>query len=174
MGKIEKEEAGKKENSKKEQGMGRGSDPNQADKRNRREKTNKTERTVRAVVLILLILILCVAGYGAAKSGKLKLPKLGKTDPLGIEHIVIGSCEADVTEEEGVWYIDLAVDEDFSFQRAAINLELPEGAYVSTDTNCLITELGGQYLVNLGVPEAALTITDGEESRDYLFRIELN
>ncbi|MEI3520426.1 MAG: hypothetical protein V8Q40_04755 [Anaerosacchariphilus sp.] len=69
---------------------------------------------MRTGVIILIILILCVAGYGAAKSGKLKLPKLGKTDPLGIEHIVIGSCEADVTEEEGVWYIDLAVDEDFS------------------------------------------------------------
>ena len=153
----------KKDNTeRKKQRLGRGTAPSQTDKR------------VRTGAIILIILILCVAGYGTAKSGKLKLPKLGKTDPLGIEHIVIGSCEADVTEEEGVWYIDLAVDEDFSFQRAAINLELPEGAYVSIDTNCLITELGGQYLVNLGVPEAALTITDGEESRDYLFRIELN
>ena len=153
----------KKDNTeRKKQRLGRGTAPSQTDKR------------VRTGAIILIILILCVAGYGAAKSGKLKLPKLGKTDPLGIEHIVIGSCEADVTEEDGVWYIDLAVDEDFFFQRAAINLELPEGAYVSTDTNCLITELGGQYLVNLGVPEAALTITNGEESRDYLFRIELN
>ena len=153
----------KKDNTeKKKQRAGRGTAPSQTDKQ------------VRTGAIILIILILCVAGYGAAKSGKLKFPKLGKTDPLGIEHIVIGSCEADVTEEDGVWYIDLTVEEDFSFQRAAVQVELPEGAYVSIDTNCLITELGGQYLVNLGVPEAALTITDGEESRDYLFRIELN
>ena len=63
--------------------------------------------------------------------------------------------------------------EDFSFQRAAIQVELPEGAYVSEDTNCLITELGGQYLVNLGVQDAALAITNGEVSRDYLFNINL-
>lgn len=134
----------------------------------------KTDKKIKTAIAILIVLIIGVAGYGVAKSGKLKLPKLGKTDPLGIERILVGSYEGTVIEEDGVWYIDLAVDEDFSFQRAAINLELPEGAYVSTDTNCLITELGGQYLVNLGVPEAALTITDGEESRDYLFRIELN
>lgn len=124
--------------------------------------------------MILIILIIGVAIYGMAQSVNLKFPKFGKADPLGIERILVGPYEGTTTEEDGVWYIDLAVDEDFSFQRAAINLELPEGAYVSTDTNCLITELGGQYLVNLGVPEAALTITDGEESRDYLFRIELN
>ena len=157
MGKSKKDNTARKK-----QRLGRGTAPSQTDKR------------VRTGAIILIILILCVAGYGTAKSGKLKLPKLGKTDPLGIEHIVIGSCEADVTEEDGVWYIDLTVEEDFSFQRAAVQVELPEGAYVSTDTNCLITELGGQYLVNLGVPEAAIIITNGEESRDYFFRIELN
>ena len=134
----------------------------------------KTDKKIKTAIIILIVLIIGVAGYGVAKSGKLKLPKFGKTDPLGIERILVGSYEGIVTEEDGVWYIDLTVEEDFSFQRAAVQVELPEGAYVSIDTNCLITELGGQYLVNLGVPEAALTITDGEESRDYLFRIELN
>ena len=136
--------------------------------------SKKTDKTIKSVIMILIILIIGVAIYGVAQSRNLKFPKFGKTDPLGIERILVGSYEGTTTEEDGVWYIDLAVDEDFFFQRAAINLELPEGAYVSTDTNCLITELGGQYLVNLGVPEAALTITKGEESRDYLFRIELN
>ena len=136
--------------------------------------SKKTDKTIKSVFMILIILIIGVAIYGMAQSVNLKFPKFGKTDPLGIERILVGSYEGTTTEEDGVWYIDLAVDEDFFFQRAAINLELPEGAYVSTDTNCLITELGGQYLVNLGVPEAALTITNGEESRDYLFRIELN
>ena len=136
--------------------------------------SKKTDKTIKSVIMILIILIIGVAIYGVAQRRNLKFPKFGKTDPLGIERILVGSYEGTTTEEDGVWYIDLAVDEDFFFQRAAINLELPEGAYVSTDTNCLITELGGQYLVNLGVPEAALTITNGEESRDYLFRIELN
>lgn len=134
----------------------------------------KTDKKIKTAIIILIVLIIGVAGYGAAKSGKLKLPKLSKTDLLGIERILVGSYEGTVTEEDGVWYIDLTVEEDFSFQRVAVQVEMPEGAYVSIDTNCLITELGGQYLVNLGVPEAALTITDGEESRDYLFRIELN
>lgn len=133
----------------------------------------KTDKKIKTAIIILIVLIIGVAGYGVAKSGKLKLPKFGKTDPLGIERILVGSYEGTVTEEDGVWYIDLTVEEDFSFQRAAVQVELPEGAYVSTDTNCLITELGGQYLVNLGVPEAAIIITNGEESRDYLFRIYL-
>lgn len=133
----------------------------------------KTEHWVKAAAAALVVLILIVAGYGLITSGRLKAPKLGKTDPLGIEKIYVGSSEGTITEEDGTWYIDLTVDEDFSFQRAAVNLELPEGAGVSGDTNCLLTELGGQYIVNLGVQDAALTITDGEESRDYYFRIEL-
>lgn len=133
----------------------------------------KTEHWVKAAAAALVVLILIVAGYGLITSGRLKAPKLGKTDPLGIEKIYVGSSEGTITQEDGTWYIDLTVDEDFSFQRASINLELPEGAGVSGDTNCLLTELGGQYIVNLGVQDAALTITDGEESRDYYFRIEL-
>lgn len=133
----------------------------------------KTDKKIKSVIIILIILIIGVAIYGMAQSVNLKFPKFGKTDPLGIERILAGSYEGTTTEEDGVWYIDLTVDEDFSFQRAAIQVELPEGAYVSEDTNCLITELGGQYLVNLGVQDAALTITNGEVSRDYLFRIDL-
>ena len=135
--------------------------------------SKKTDKKIKSVIMILIILIIGVAIYGMAQSVNLKFPKFGKTDPLGIERILVGSYEGTTTEEDGVWYIDLTVDEDFSFQRAAIQVELPEGAYVSEDTNCLITELGGQYLVNLGVQDAALTITDGEVSRDYLFRIDL-
>lgn len=135
--------------------------------------SKKTDKKIKSVIIILIILIIGVAIYGMAQSVNLKFPKFGKTDPLGIERILAGSYEGTTTEEDGVWYIDLTVDEDFSFQRAAIQVELPEGAYVSEDTNCLITELGGQYLVNLGVQDAALTITNGEVSRDYLFRINL-
>ena len=133
----------------------------------------KTDKKIKSVIIILIILIIGVSIYGMAQSRNLKFPKFGKTDPLGIERILAGSYEGTTTEEDGVWYIDLTVNEDFSFQRAAIQVELPEGAYVSEDTNCLITELGGQYLVNLGVQDAALTITNGEVSRDYLFRINL-
>lgn len=136
-------------------------------------ESKKTDKKIKSVIIILIILIIGVAIYGMAQSVNLKFPKFGKTDPLGIERILAGSYEGTTTEEDGVWYIDLTVDEDFSFQRAAIQVELPEGAYVSEDTNCLITELGGQYLVNLGVQDAALTITNGEVSRDYLFRIDL-
>ena len=136
--------------------------------------SKKTDKKIKSVIIILIILIIGVAIYGMAQSGNLKFPKFGKTDPLGIERILVGSYEGTTTEEDGVWYIDLTVDEDFSFQRAAIQVELPEGAYVSEDTNCLITELGGQYLVNLGVQDAALTITNGEVSRDYLFRIDIS
>lgn len=135
--------------------------------------SKKTDKKIKSVIIILIILIIGVAIYGVAQSGNLKFPRFGKTDPLGIERILVGSYEGTITEEDGVWYIDLTVDEDFSFQRAAIQVELPEGAYVSEDTNCLITELGGQYLVNLGVQDAALTITNGEVSRDYLFIIDL-
>ena len=135
--------------------------------------SKKTDKKIKSVIIILIILIIGVAIYGMAQSVNLKFPKFGKTDPLGIERILAGSYEGTTTEEDGVWYIDLTVDEDFSFQLAAIQVELPEGAYVSEDTNCLITELGGQYLVNLGVQDAALTITNGEVSRDYLFRIDL-
>lgn len=135
--------------------------------------SKKTDKKIKSVILILIILIIGVAIYGMAQSVNLKFPKFGKTDPLGIERILVGSYEGTTTEEDGVWYIDLTVDEDFSFQRAAIQVELSEGAYVSEDTNCLITELGGQYLVNLGVQDAALTITNGEVSRDYLFRTNL-
>ena len=135
--------------------------------------SKKTDKKIKSVIIILIILIIGVAIYGMAQSVNLKFPKFGKTDPLGIERILAVSYEGTTTEEDGVWYIDLTVNEDFSFQRAAIQVELPEGAYVSEDTNCLITELGGQYLVNLGVQDAALTITNGEVSRDYLFRIDL-
>lgn len=135
--------------------------------------SKKTDKKIKSVIIILIILIIGVSIYGMAQSRNLKFPKFGKTDPLGIERILAGSYEGTTTEEDGVWYIDLTVNEDFSFQRAAIQVELPEGAYVSEDTNCLITELGGQHLVNLGVQDAALTITNGEVSRDYLFRINL-
>lgn len=135
--------------------------------------SKKTDKKIKSVIIILIILIIGVSIYGMAQSRNLKFPKFGKTDPLGIERILVGPYEGTTTEEDGVWYIDLTVNEDFSFQRAAIQVELPEGAYVSEDTNCLITELGGQYLVNLGVQDAALTITNWEVSRDYLFNINL-
>lgn len=50
----------------------------------------KTDKKIKTAIIILIVLIIGVAGYGVAKSGKLKLPKFGKTDPLGIERILVG------------------------------------------------------------------------------------
>lgn len=135
----------------------------------------QTEKLLKAAILAVTFLSLCVALYGISREGGRSLTGFlhGKADPLGIERIYVGAWEGKVSEEKGTWYIDLTVDEDFSFQKAAVNLELPEGAAVSGDTNCLLTELGGQYMVNLGVQDAALTITDGTTSRDYRFRIDI-
>ena len=139
-------------------------------------KKSRQEKCILTVIAVLCVLALCVAGYGVWSmrgGGGISFGGVAENDPLMIRELIAGSHEAEILEEDGEYFIHLVVDEDFPFQKVALNLVLADGAMLSSETNCLLADLGGRPVVNLGVEDAALTIVNGEESRTYLFQIEL-
>ena len=62
---------------------------------------------------------------------------------------------------------------DFPFEKTTLNLELSDGAKVSDASNCILTDLGGRWVVNLTVEDACVVIEAGEQSRSYYFRLDV-
>ena len=137
------------------------------------------------VAILLLALSLCacadeesstvdVSAADTPTDGEAALPSV---DPLAITGFVIGESagEAKAVTENGetryVIYITLPIDTDF--KRCIANIELAPGAAVSSQSPCVMDDLGGRPVLNLTLDPRTLIVTNGDKERAYEFEIEL-
>lgn len=142
----------------------------------------QTDRKIKGVVLVLVILIICVAGYGISTLFQEKQEKQEEADTDSqpepeITSVIIGDTEGTIekTEEDGKerYEICATLPVDFPFEKTTLNLELSDGATLSDASNCLLTDLGGRWVVNLTVENACLVVEAGGQSRIYYFRLDV-
>ena len=151
---------------------------NKTTKRRKDTQPGQTDRRIRGAILVLIILIFCVAAYGIS----ILLPKgAGRKKEAEVRpeitSVIIGDTEGTIqqTEEDGKerYEICATLPIDFPFEKTTLNLELADGAKVSDASNCILTDLGGRWVVNLTVEDACLVIEAGEQSRSYYFRLDV-
>ena len=151
---------------------------NKTTKKKKHTQPGQTDRRIRGAILVLVILILCVAAYGISTllpkgAGK---KREAKARPE-ITSVIIGDTEGTIekVEEDGEerYEICATLPIDFPFEKTTLNLELSDGAKVSDASNCILTDLGGRWVVNLTVEDACVVIEAGEQSRSYYFRLDV-
>ena len=151
---------------------------NKTTKKKKHTQPGQTDRRIRGAILVLVILILCVAAYGISTllpkgAGKKKEAKARQE----ITSVIIGDTEGTIekVEEDGEerYEICATLPIDFPFEKTTLNLELSDGAKVSDASNCILTDLGGRWVVNLTVEDACVVIEAGEQSRSYYFRLDV-
>ena len=140
----------------------------------------QTDKKIKGAILVLVILILCVAGYGISTMLPKETEKQAEADSQPepeITSVIIGDTEGTIekTEEDGKERYDICatLPVDFPFEKTTLNLELSEGATLSDASNCLLTDLGGRWVVNLTVENACLVVEAGGQSRTYYFRLDV-
>ena len=140
----------------------------------------QTDKKIKGAILVLVILILCVAGYGISTMLPKETEKQAEADSQPepeITSVIIGDPEGTIekTEEDGKerYEICATLPVDFPFEKTTLNLELSEGATLSDASNCLLTDLGGRWVVNLTVENACLVVEAGGQSRTYYFRLDV-
>ena len=151
---------------------------NKTTKKKKHTQPGQTDRRIRGAILVLVILILCVAAYGISTllpkgAGK---KKEAKARPE-ITSVIIGDTEGTIEkvdqDAEDRYEICATLPIDFPFEKTTLNLELSDGAKVSDASNCILTDLGGRWVVNLTVEDACVVIEAGEQSRSYYFRLDV-
>ena len=147
---------------------------NKTTKKRKATRAGQTDRRIRGAILVLIILILCVAAYGISTllprgAGK---KKKAEAKPE-ITSVIIGDTEGTIEETEERYEICATLPIDFPFEKTTLNLELADGAKVSDASNCILTDLGGRWVVNLTVEDACLVVESGEQSRNYYFRLDV-
>ena len=151
---------------------------NKTTKKKKHTQPGQTDRRIRGAILVLVILFLCVAAYGISTllpkgAGK---KKEAKARPE-ITSVIIGDTEGTIekVEEDGEerYEICATLPIDFPFEKTTLNLELSDSAKVSDASNCILTDLGGRWVVNLTVEDACVVIEAGEQSRSYYFRLDV-
>lgn len=140
----------------------------------------QTDKKIKGAILVLVILILCVAGYGISTMLPKETERQAEADSQPepeITSVIIGDTEGTIekTEEDGKerYEICATLPVDFPFEKTTLNLELSEGATLSDASNCLLTDLGGRWVVNLTVENACLVVEAGGQSRTYYFRLDV-
>ena len=137
-----------------------------------------------AILLFALSLCACAGEDSAAvdispaadtlADGEAALPS---DDPLAITGFVIGESagEAKAVTENGetryVIYITLPIDTDF--KRCISNIELAPGAVVSSQSPCVVDDLGGRPVLNLTLDPRTLIVANGDAERAYEFEVGL-
>ena len=140
----------------------------------------QTDKKIKGAILVLVILILCVAGYGISTMLPKETEKQAEADSQPepeITSVIIGDTEGPIekTEEDGKerYEICATLPVDFPVEKTTLHLELSEGATLSDASNCLLTDLGGRWVVNLTVENACLVVEAGGQSRTYYFRLDV-
>lgn len=144
-------------------------------KKTEHAKKSREEKRILAVIAVLCVLVICVAGYGVwsmvhADGSGTEQESTGFQEGMSyIKKVSIGDTYADVLpdDEEGRFRIEASLPIETDTTQISCTLELYEGAYLSEESNCIIEDLGGQLLLNLGVEDARLVLSDGTEEQIY-------
>ncbi|MDO4262122.1 MAG: hypothetical protein Q4C82_08585 [Eubacteriales bacterium] len=148
-------------------------------KKKDRQAGSPEGRILLRIIQGLLVLCICLGFYQIAGRDAGEQPS-GTASEDGVRLVrsaVIGDTPAELeTQGEGedaVYVIAAALPADFPFERTTLYLELEDGARISDESNCILTDLGGRWVVNLTVENAAVVVSDGEHWQEYRFRLEL-
>lgn len=98
-------------------------------------------------------------------------------DPLAIHELIIGGSTATIeTEGRGAdtrYSIHIALPLETDFYHCVVNLALADGASVSGDSPCLVTELAGRPVIDLTRDDRDLIVENGGKTRTYHFVVDL-
>lgn len=154
-------------------------------KKAKKVKRERVLLTAMILLLLAIVIVLCVAFLGKNHGGGSLFERpladgeyaLEEDDPLAIRSVVVGDTQAEavkvVKDGESSYLIKVTMTADFPFEKTTLNLELADGAGISDESNCILTDLGGRLVVNLTVENACIVVENGEETREYRFQIEL-
>ena len=130
----------------------------------KKKQTKQTDRRIRGVIAVLVILILGVIIYGISSQiggfyrTSIREPWLTSVS-IGPEH---GQIEK--TDKKGDFSIAVSLPIDTDITQISCTLETSEGTLDMMQSNCIITDLGGKLLLNLGVEEPKLVLKAGGDS----------
>ncbi len=143
----------------------------------KKKQTKQTDRRIRGVIAVLVILILGVVIYGISSQVQ-KSQELSENDPLAILELTLNGNTTEIEKcgkgKEAAYYIKVTVPEDFEFSKVPIELKLADGAVLSEESNCLVTDLAGRIIISLQVEHPILTVENGDQKRDYQFLISVD
>lgn len=124
-----------------------------------------TERKIKGAMAALVVLIILVAGYGISGQKKGLFNKIGIKEPW-ITSVSIGPeyGQIEKTDKKGNFRIEVSLPIDTDITQISCTLETSEGALDMMESNCIITDLGGKLLLNLGVEKPKLVLKAGEDS----------
>ena len=100
----------------------------------------------------------------------------GTTDGAFIKKVSIGDTYGTVTpgSEKDSYLIEAAFPADTDITQISCTLELTDGASLAEESNCIINDLGGQLLLNLGVENAQLAVEKDGKTQIYLVELSIS
>ena len=100
----------------------------------------------------------------------------GTTDGAFIKKVSIGDTYGTVTQgsEKDSYLIEAALPADTDTTQISCTLELTDGASLAEESNCIINDLGGQLLLNLGVENAQLAVEKDGKTQIYLVELSIS
>ena len=100
----------------------------------------------------------------------------GTTDGAFIKKVSIGDTYGTVTQgsEKDSYLIEAALPADTDITQISCTLELTDGASLAEESNCIINDLGGQLLLNLGVENAQLAVEKDGKTQIYLVELSIS
>lgn len=100
----------------------------------------------------------------------------GTTDGAFIKKVSIGDTYGTVTpgSEKDSYLIEAVLPADTDITQISCTLELVDGASLAEESNCIINDLGGQLLLNLGVENAQLAVEKDGKTQIYLVELSIS
>lgn len=154
-----------------------------------KKQHKSTEKRFFLLVGILALLSIGILAYGAgtmlAGGNSRDRPVTeetgdekdnGTTDGAFIKKVSIGDTYGTVTQgsEKDSYLIEAALPADTDITQISCTLELVDGASLAEESNCIINDLGGQLLLNLGVENAQLTVEKDGKTQIYLVELSIS
>ena len=154
-----------------------------------KKQHKSTEKRFFLLVGILGLLAIGILAYGAGAmlaSGHIRDRPVteengtekddGTTDDAFIKKVSIGDTYGTVTQgsEKDSYLIEAALPAGTDITQISCTLELTDGASLAEASNCIINDLGGQLLLNLGVENAQLAVEKDGKTQIYLVELSIS
>lgn len=156
-----------------------------------KKKTTQTKMEKRFFLLIAILALIAIGvvayGVGSTLTGGYSRDRPvteetgaekdnGTTDGAFIKKVSIGDTYGTVTpgSEKDSYLIEAVLPADTDITQISCTLELADGASLAEESNCIINDLGGQLLLNLGVENAQLTVEKDGKTQIYLVELSIS
>jgi len=130
-----------------------------------------SQRAIKKLCIVMAVLLVI------AIAGLMITVHRSRNGPVSIRYFAIDGHVGKVrtVREDGVkrYIITITLPADTEFTRCAADIQLTDGAYVSKQSPCYIDEKDGKPILNLTFENRDLIIVNGDKSRNYGFKIDL-